>query len=143
MRKVLTLLSIIAMVCAVAIPTAFAATYTLTVASSNPGSGEFQDLVWEKVAQNVAKEWNKNNNCLLVVGATYPEELKKVRKIVGEMTLLVPGIGTQGADVAKTVKAGLNSKKAGIIVNSSRGIIFADNPRAEAQKLKDQINQYR
>ena len=111
--------------------------------TSNPGSGEFQDLVWEKVAQNVAKEWNKNNNCLLVVGATYPEELKKVRKIVGEMTLLVPGIGTQGADVAKTVKAGLNSKKAGIIVNSSRGIIFADNPRAEAQKLKDQINQYR
>lgn len=111
--------------------------------TSNPGSGEFQDLVWEKVAKNVAHDWNKNNNCMLVVGATYPKELKKVRQIVGEMTLLVPGIGAQGGDVAKTVKAGLNSKAAGMIINSSRGIIFADNPRAEAQKLKDQINQYR
>lgn len=111
--------------------------------TSNPGSGEFQDLVWEKVARNVAKEWNKNNNCMLVVGATYPEELKKVREIVGDMTLLVPGIGAQGGDVAKTVKAGLNSKEAGMIINSSRGIIFADNPRAEAQKLRDEINLYR
>lgn len=111
--------------------------------TSNPGSGEFQDLIWEKVARNVAGEWNQNNNCLLVVGATYPEELKKVREIVGDMTLLVPGIGAQGGDVAKTVKAGLNSKKAGMIINSSRGIIFAQNPRLEAQKLRDEINKYR
>lgn len=111
--------------------------------TSNPGSGEFQDLIWEKVARNVANEWNKNNNCLLVVGATYPEELTQIRKIVGEMTLLVPGIGSQGGDVEKTVKAGLNSAKAGMIINSSRGIIFADNPRLEAQKLRDEINQYR
>lgn len=111
--------------------------------TSNPGSGEFQDLIWEKVAINVTKNWNKNNNCALVVGATYPEELKKVREIVGEMTLLVPGIGAQGGDVEKTVKAGLNSQKAGMIINSSRGIIFSDNPRAEAQKLRDEINKYR
>lgn len=111
--------------------------------TSNPGSGEFQDLVWEQVAKNVAREWNTNKNCLLVVGATYPEELKRVREIVGEMTLLVPGIGAQGGDVEKTVTAGLNSKKAGMIINSSRGIIFAANPRAEAQKLRDEINQYR
>ncbi len=117
--------------------------------TSNPGAGEFQDLkvkgkmIWELVAENVVRNWNKNNNCLLVVGATYPEELGKVRKIVGEMTLLVPGIGAQGGDVEKTVKAGLNSKKAGMIINSSRGIIFADNPRAEAQKLRDEINKYR
>ena len=111
--------------------------------TSNPGSGEFQDLIWEKVAKNVTKEWNKNKHCLLVVGATYPAELKKVREIVGEMTLLVPGIGAQGGDVEKTVKAGLNSKKAGMIINSSRGIIFADDPRAEARKLRDEINQYR
>ncbi len=111
--------------------------------TSNPGSGEFQDLVWEKVAKNVASEWNKNKNCLLVVGATYPEELKKVREIVGEMTLLVPGIGAQGGDVEKTVKAGLNSAKAGMIINSSRGIIFAENPGLEAQKLRDEINKYR
>lgn len=111
--------------------------------TSNPGSGEFQDLVWEKVARNVVAEWNKNNNCLLVIGATYPDELARVRQIVGDMTLLVPGIGAQGGDVEKTVKAGLNSKKAGMIINSSRGIIFAENPRSEAQKLRDTINQYR
>jgi len=111
--------------------------------TSNPGSNEFQDLVWQKVAENVAKDWNKNNNCLLVAGATYSEELKKVREIVGEMTLLVPGIGAQGGDVEKTVKAGLNSHKAGMIINSSRGIIFSKNPRLEAQKLKEEINKYR
>lgn len=111
--------------------------------TSNPGSGEFQDFIWERVATNVAREWNKNDNCLLVVGATYPEELAKIRQIVGEMTLLVPGVGAQGGDVAKTLRAGLNSNQAGMIINSSRGIIFADNPRAEAQKLKDEINKYR
>lgn len=111
--------------------------------TSNPGSGEFQDGLWEKVAKNVVSEWNKNNNCLLVAGATYPDELKKIREIVGEMTLLVPGIGAQGGEVEKTVKAGLNSKKAGLIINSSRGIIFSANPRLEAQKLKEAINKYR
>jgi len=111
--------------------------------TSNPGSGEFQDLIWEKVAKNVVSEWNKNNNCLLVVGGTYPEELRKVREIVGEMILLVPGIGAQGGEVAKVVKAGLNSNKSGMVINSSRGIIFSANPRLEAQKLRDEINKYR
>ena len=111
--------------------------------TSNPGSGEFQDLVWQKVAENVVRDWNKNHNCLLVVGATYPEELAQVRKIVGDMTLLVPGIGAQGGEVEATVKAGLNSKKAGIIINSSRGIIFADNPGLAAKTLRDTINQNR
>lgn len=111
--------------------------------TSNPGSGEFQEEIWKKVAENVAGKWNVNNNCLLVVGATYPEELKQVREIVGDITLLVPGIGVQGGDVAKTVKAGLNSKKAGMIISSSRGIIFSADPRAEAQKLRSEINQYR
>ena len=117
--------------------------------TSNPGAGEFQDLeingekIWEIVAENVAKKWNKKNNCFLVAGATYPEELAQIRKIVGDMTLLVPGIGAQGGDVEKTVKAGLNSKKAGMIINSSRGIIFSANPRAESQKLRDEINKYR
>jgi len=118
--------------------------------TSNPGSGEFQDLstgsrqaLWQKVAENVVRDWNKNHNCLLVVGATYPEELAQVRKIVGDMTLLVPGIGAQGGEVEATVKAGLNSKKAGIIINSSRGIIFADNPGLAAKTLRDTINQNR
>ena len=111
--------------------------------TSNPGSGEFQDLVWQKVAENVVRDWNKNHNCLLVVGATYPEELAQVRKIVGDMTLLVPGIGAQGGEVEATVKVGLNSTKAGMIINSSRGIIFADNPGLAAKTLRDTINQNR
>ncbi|EKE14665.1 MAG: hypothetical protein ACD_12C00352G0001 [uncultured bacterium] len=114
--------------------------------TSNPGAGEFQDLLvdgkplYKIVAENVAKRWNKNKNCMLVVGATYPDELKEVRKIVGDMTILVPGIGAQGGDLEATLKAGLNSKKQGLMINSSRGIIFAENPRDEAMKLRNSIN---
>ena len=117
--------------------------------TSNPGAGEFQDLkiydkaLWQVVAEQVASKWNKNNNCMLVVGATYPEELAIVRKVVGEMTILVPGIGAQGGDLEKVMAAGLNSQKAGLLINSSRGIIFAADPAAEAKKLCEQINQLR
>ncbi len=124
--------------------------------TSNPGAGEFQDLkvkgkhLYRIIAERVTNEWNKNNNCMLVVGATYPKELKEVRKIAGDMTFLVPGIGAQGGDIEKTVKAGLNSKKAGMIINSSRGIIFtssgkdfAEKAREETRKLKELINKYR
>lgn len=118
--------------------------------TSNSGAGEFQDLkigkkkLYEIVAENVARKWNRNKNCLLVVGATYPYELKQVRKIIGEnTTILVPGIGVQGGDLEATLKAGLNKKKAGLIVNSSRGIIFAKNPREEVKKLKEGINRFK
>ena len=81
--------------------------------TSNPGAKEFQDLliedkpVWQIVAEKVAKEWNENNNCMLVAGATYPKELQAIRAIVGEnMTLLVPGIGAPGRDVKAAVGAG-------------------------------------
>ena len=116
--------------------------------TSNSGAGEFQDLkvsgksLYKIVAENVSNKWNINKNCMLVVGATYPAELKEVRKIVGDMTLLVPGIGAQGGDLEATLKAGLNSKKQGLIINSSRGIIFAENPRDEAMKLKNAINEF-
>ena len=79
----------------------------------------------------------------MVVGATYPEEMKVVRSMVGDMTFLVPGVGAQGGDVEATVKAGLNSKKLGLIISSSRGIIFAENPGEEAKKLRAEINKYR
>jgi len=114
--------------------------------TSNSGAGEFQDLkvsgksLYKIVAENVSNKWNINKNCMLVVGATYPAELKEVRKIVGDMTLLVPGIGAQGGDLEATLSAGLNSKKQGLIMNSSRGIIFAKNPRDEAMKLRNSIN---
>ena len=80
---------------------------------------------------------------MLIVGATYPKELAKVRHIVGNMTLLIPGIGAQGGNIKTTVTAGKNSQGAGMIINSSRGIIFSPNPRQATQTLKDAVNQYR
>lgn len=103
--------------------------------TSNPGAGEFQDELYKKVAEHVARSWNKNDNCALVVGATYPGELKIVRRIVGDMPILVPGIGAQGGDLTKTLAAGRDSHGTGMIISVSRSIIFADNPRKEAEKL--------
>jgi orotidine-5'-phosphate decarboxylase len=128
--------------------------------TSNPGAGEFQDLpvsmgdghitrpLYQVVASQVAQKWNYNQNCALVVGATYPEELAQVRRIVGDdMWLLVPGFGKQGGDVEKAVRAGINSRGRGIISNSSSGIIFAstgkdyaDVARDETKKLTAEIN---
>ncbi|MDP2665278.1 MAG: orotidine-5'-phosphate decarboxylase [bacterium] len=127
--------------------------------TSNPGAGEFQDLpligggtLYETIAYRVSHTtaWNENGNCGLVVGATYPEELQEIRGIVGDMPILIPGIGTQGGDVEKTVKAGEDNRGRGMIINSSRGIIFASNgrdfadaARRETLKLHNLINQYR
>ncbi|MEK7556907.1 MAG: orotidine-5'-phosphate decarboxylase [Patescibacteria group bacterium] len=117
--------------------------------TSNPGAGEFQDLMagglplWQIVAKRVHEAWNTNHNCMLVVGATYPEEIKKVREITGDMTLLVPGIGAQGGSVAEVMQTGLNSQRSGLIIHSARGIIFAENPAEEAKRLKEDINGYR
>jgi len=117
--------------------------------TSNPGAGEFQDLVignkplWQVAAETVADDWNKRGNCLLVVGATYLEELSVVRQMVGEMTLLVPGIGAQGGDLEKVVRVGLNSHGKGLIINSSRQVIFSADPGAAARSLRDKINQWR
>lgn len=125
--------------------------------TSNPGAGEFQDLLtgdtkeplYKVVARNVAGSWNGNGNCALVVGATYPKELAEVRVIVGDMPILIPGIGAQGGDLEATVRAGRDSRNAGMIINSSRGIIFASKgsdfaeaARAETQRLTDEINRY-
>lgn len=110
--------------------------------TSNPGAGELQEVklasrkpVWQLVAEKVTQQWNKNHNCMLVVGATYPEEMKQVRAIAGEMFFLVPGIGTQGGDLKSVLQNGLNEKGSGLIINSSRGIIFSDHPQTEAEKL--------
>lgn len=126
--------------------------------TSNPGAGEFQDLkvgdtkepLYKVVARNVAESWNQNGNCALVVGATYPKELAEVRAIVGDMPILIPGIGEQGGDLEATVKAGRDSKNQGVVINSSRGIIFASKgtdfaeaARAETKRLSKDINQYR
>lgn len=117
--------------------------------TSNPGSAEFQNLkinkkpLYIKVAERIIA-WNgKYGNCLLVVGATYPQELKEIRAIAKDMFFLIPGIGTQGGDLGKTLAYGLDRRKSGLIISSSRGIIFSENPRQEAKKLRDEINKYR
>lgn len=118
------------------------------VKTSNEGAGEFQDLkidekpLYQVVAQNIANDWNQNGNCAVVVGATYPKELFEVRKIIGDMLILIPGIGTQGGDLKAAIEAGKNSKGQGMIINSSRGIIFADSPREACKKLSDEIQSY-
>ena len=126
--------------------------------TSNPGSGEFQDLLvgedhvplYQVVARNVAQYWNKNGNCGLVVGATYPAELRRVRELVGDMPLLIPGIGAQGGDVAATVAAGRDSRGWGMIISASRSVIYASRKADFAQaaylavvRLRDEINAYR
>lgn len=121
--------------------------------TSNPGAGEFQDLkvkgqkLYQYLAKQVVKKWNANKNVGLVVGATYPQELKEIRKIVKKMPLLIPGVGTQGGDIKKTVEA---AEGGSFLINSSRSIIFASQGKdfaqaatKAAQKLKNSINFYR
>ena len=124
--------------------------------TSNPNSGDLQNLVadghmlYEHVAMLVRDRWNYNNNAALVIGATYPEELKKIRTICPELPFLVPGVGAQGGDVQKVIENGANADKTGLIINSSRGIIyaskgedFAEKAGAAAKELRDLINSYR
>lgn len=119
----------------------------LWIGASNPGTDKIQDLpvgeskepLYQYIAKQVIESWNINGNCAIVVGATYPQELKTVRNIVGDMPILVPGVGAQGGDLEATIKNGLNSKNQGLIISSSRGIIFAPDPRKAAQDLHQQI----
>jgi orotidine-5'-phosphate decarboxylase len=113
--------------------------------TSNPGSGELQSLLvdgqplWLHVARKVAEEWNTHGNCMLVVGATYPEELRQVRAITPSMPLLIPGVGTQGGDVETTVRAGMDASGRGMLINASRAILTAVEPGAVAASLRNAI----
>ncbi len=125
--------------------------------TSNPGAKDFQDLnvgperkLFQHVAETVAKEWNANGNCMLVVGATYPEELADIRSRVGDLPFLVPGVGAQGGDVAKVMKAGKTAASTGLVISSSRAILYASSgddfamaARKAAQNLRDSINAHR
>ena len=114
--------------------------------TSNPGAGEFQDLksdgrpLWETVAARVSAEWNAAGNCMLVVGATYPEEMRRIRAIAPMIPFLVPGVGAQGGDVAAVVSAGMDALGKGLLISSSRGIIFSDDPAGAAKALRDEIH---
>ncbi len=124
--------------------------------TSNAGAADLQDLLvdgvplYEKVASLAATRWNRHGNLMLVVGATWPEQLSRIRSIVGEMPLLVPGVGAQGGDVAKLVAAGQTAAGAGLVINSSRAILYASDgedfaaaARRETERLRDEINTHR
>jgi len=123
--------------------------------TSNRGATDFQNLdinglpLYEAVARK-AKEWNTYGNIGLVVGATYPEELKKVRSICPEMPLLIPGIGAQGGDLASAVGYGVDARGEKAIINVSRQILYASKEkdfaraaRNMAEKIRNQINDHR
>ncbi|MDQ3510185.1 MAG: orotidine-5'-phosphate decarboxylase [Pseudomonadota bacterium] len=130
--------------------------------TSNPGASDLQDLevddaagrkrpLYQHVAQTVARDWNEHGNCALVVGATWPEQLRAVRAIVGDQVpLLVPGVGAQGGDVAAVVENARNTDGSGLMVSSSRAILYAfgSNDHASAaalaaRVLRDEINRFR
>lgn len=126
--------------------------------TSNAGGSDLQFLttdgvpLYQHVAKLVAEKWNTNGQCSLVVGATFPQEIAQVREIVGDMPLLIPGVGAQGGDVEATVKAGRTADGAGMMINSSRAILYAtpqggehftDAARRVAEETRDAINLYR
>lgn len=99
--------------------------------TSNPGGSDLQFLdvggekLYERVARLIATEWNSTGNCALVVGATFPAEIARVRALAGELPLLVPGVGAQGGDIQATVTAGRTANGTGLMINSSRAILYA------------------
>ncbi|WP_329741176.1 orotidine-5'-phosphate decarboxylase [Dyella sp. A6] len=124
--------------------------------TSNPGGADFQALdcggmpLYLRVAETIARDWNGHGNCALVTGATWPEELGKVRAIVGDMPLLVPGIGAQGGDVAAVLRHGLTAAGSGLMISSSRAILYAGKDEdfaaaagRAAHELRDTINRLR
>lgn len=126
--------------------------------TSNPGGSDLQFLnvgerpLYQHVAHLVADKWNANGQCALVVGATFPGELAQVRALVGDMPLLVPGIGAQGGDIQATVEAGQTASGKGMMISSSRAILypkcvgdedFSQAARRIALETRDAINQYR
>jgi len=128
--------------------------------TSNPGGSDLQFLevdtphgrmkLYEHVARTVAEDWNASGNCGLVVGATFPAEIARVRELTGDMPLLVPGIGAQGGDIAATLTAGRTANGTGLMINSSRAVLyagkgedFADAARQVALDTRDAINAQR
>lgn len=122
--------------------------------TSNPGGSDIQNLmldsgltIYEHVAQKAANDWNEHNNVALVVGATRPEEIGRIRSIVGDMEFLLPGVGAQGADIQQLMD---NGRGGGLTISASRSVIyasvasdFAGAARRVADQTRQEINRYR
>lgn len=114
--------------------------------NSNPGAGEFQDLVVDgkplfvHLAEAFRDRWNANGNCGLVVGATRPEEIARVRAVAPAMPFLIPGVGAQGGDLAASVRNGKSAGGAGFIISTGRVLLYASSGKdfAEAARAKTQ-----
>jgi uridine monophosphate synthetase len=113
--------------------------------TSNPGAGDLQDLMLQSgdplhihVAK-VARTWNVKNNVGLVVGATYPEALTRVREVVPDMWFLAPGIGAQGGELESALKAGLREDGKGMLLPVSRAVARAEKPGVAAAEMRDQM----
>ncbi|HEY4528803.1 MAG TPA: orotidine-5'-phosphate decarboxylase [Luteimonas sp.] len=124
--------------------------------TSNPGAADLQDLavagrpLYQHVAAKAASEWNSNGNVALVVGATWPEQLREVRAIVGDMPLLVPGVGAQGGDAEAVVRNARTADGTGLMVSSSRAILYAspgddyaEAAAGAARELRDTLDRHR
>ncbi len=124
--------------------------------TSNSGAVDLQNLIvdgkplYQRVAEKASRDWNSNKNLLLVLGATYPKEISEVRAIATDIPFLVPGIGAQGGDIKAVVEAGRTKDGAGLVINSSRAILyasqeddFAQAARKVALATRDEINRYR
>lgn len=117
----------------------------ILVKTSSPGSDEFQNMnvngekLYEHVARNVAEEWNKNGNCGVVVGATYLEELSRVRNIIGELPILIPGVGAQGGDAKEVSARGKNKSGAGVLIAAGRSVIYASNGKDFADAARNEV----
>jgi len=121
--------------------------------TSNPGANFLQEarlvgeggrgeMLYERVAQ-LANQLNQGRNIGLVAGATYPEAIERIRAIVPEMWLLVPGIGTQGGDLEAALRAGLRQDGLGMLINVSRSISHSPDRSEAARQFREQINRYR
>ena len=112
--------------------------------SDRGGTAESAAPLWHHVLRRVVNQWNARGNCLAVIGATRPDDLRSARSLAGdEMTFLVPGIGAQGGEVTKAISAGVNSQGRGVILTSSRSITSASDPAAAAANLRASINKAR
>jgi orotidine-5'-phosphate decarboxylase len=117
------------------------------VNTSNPSANEIQDLrlmssepLWKHILKVAMQDWNKHGNIIPVLSATHPENLVGIREIIGQMPIILAGVGVQGGDLDQAIPHCLDDNGFGMMISSSRGIIYSDSPRQAIIDLRDSIN---